>query len=729
MATLYVGYDLGDGETLVSFAEYVNDNTGRNYVDKIRVRMPGSVSEGIAIPTAYAVTSNGEIKIGKGLAGAFGVEKVYSNFKKRPSELLDKLDQETLMQFKTSSDWPESVSTSALETMKNHIVTFTDALFTDEKIQEAFATAANDKDSIIFAVGYPTKWNADKNNRDFDKSIYKKIFEQTIIGKKYFEINTHKKLPSELIFDTESRAAFLNAKEEYFDENKTENYYFDKSRLIIDVGSSTVDISAYPKDNKKKLEPFHDGEPYLGARIIDYYLTEYFIEEMKKGNNSELFFDLLEKNEDLFMQLVLSARQAKEICYSEGNPTLISFLAEFTARIDTKLLESIENKEIGYILKKYLNVSDETVAAYEHKTWKEQFRTFLEKNKELLLNDYEVEEIVLTGSASKMPFIKNICKEVFNFTDKEFLGDNDRGACIADGLARMGASQEKSRKFREKCEQFKTEIVPQIVRNHYSLFAEKNCEIIYNIIVGKIIIPTCEDWSKKTNNSSLNDLFDVIKEKTSGDYLQNILNNDEQYSKELFDLSNKINDDLNINLKALFRGNADYQEKATDNNINNFDSISFTNNTFDINLSNVIASISSGLTTCVSWIGVVVVGFCASTFGLSVPIPVVASGGFMLSKQIKKMSDAVYASVKEFSSKREKKMNQNAIGKKIYFEKLISNLKKNKAENIKKIQNDIMKEEKSIIDSINNQLEKEIIDAQNKIAYLIEDNDIKEKMD
>ena len=289
MATLYVGYDLGDGETLISFAEYVNDNSGRNYINRIRVRMPGTVAEGIAIPTAYAVTSNGEIKIGKGLASAFGVEKVYSNFKKRPSELLDKLDQETLDHFKTDSDWPESICSPELETMKNHIVTFTDALFSDEKIKDAFFTATNNKDHIVFAVGHPTKWNANTNKfRDFDKSIYKKIFEQTIIGKDYFEINIHKKLPSTLIFDAESRAAFLNAKDEYFDENKTENYYFDKSRVIIDVGSSTVDISAYPK-GQYAITVENSNEVFNG--VID---TTTGIEEIVNGKslNSKSIYNL-----------------------------------------------------------------------------------------------------------------------------------------------------------------------------------------------------------------------------------------------------------------------------------------------------------------------------------------------------------------------------------------------------------------------------------------------------
>lgn len=725
--TLYVGFDLGDGESLLSVAKYDNSN-GKDFIKVTKIRMPGESNAGIAIPTAYGINKDGSILLGKSISSIEDLSKVFSNFKKQPSTLLHSLDVST---FKTeyaaffdseSGEWPVELSTPELEEMKNHIVTFTNALFSSDTIKEALNVESEDKDKIVFAVGHPTKWKNNENNPfgELDRAIYKKIFMQTIIGGDSFCFANGKILPTgEMIFDSESRAAFLNAKETYFTRSGTDGAYFDKGRVVIDVGSSTVDITAYPKQGAQ----FNTGHAFLGARIIDYLILEEFLERKKKSGQDKLLNDLLDNNEDLFMQLVLACRKAKENCYSSKSSCYIDF-KDFDEKINYQLLESLENKSIVSVLQKYLKLPENLITSVNTNSWKDEFKKFLLDNKQKLMEDLKVEQILLTGSASKMPFIKEICEEVFsNISDGDILVDNDPGACISDGLAMMGASREKSKDFRKKCDSFLMTKVPEIISNNYKNFAVKLGEIVYSVAVNKIIIQTCSEWRDASGWSSKKELGELLERRSSKEYFNSLLIADSDYKKVLNDFSSTINDTLNKNLILLFNNNTDYNpgEIVLTGTVGGLPNISMED--VSVDFAYIIGMVSNIVVKCL-FDGLIIVAAIALASQALVATPVIAAGGTELLKQAKKWAEHIGDFFENVFAEISQYIPHGKLGKKMYFNKINNRLQKHYEENVKGIVDELLKDEKkrSIVISINRTITPLLEEAQKRIEYLIEDN-------
>lgn len=726
--TLYVGFDLGDGETLISFAEYDN-NDGKNFIKLKKVRMPGENNAGTAIPTAYGIDKEGSILLGKSISEIEDLSMVYSNFKKQPSTLLNMLDvssyEDVYAPFLDlrNKEWPEELSTPKLNEMKDHIITFTNALFESEIIQDALNIESEDKDKIVFAIGHPTKWKNIELNPygKLDIAIYKKIFMQTIIGKDYFNFSNGKSLSiAKPIFDSESRAAFLNAKESYFSQTGTDGAYFDKGRVVIDVGSSTVDITAYPKKGKQ----FNTGHAFLGARILDYLILEDFFEK-KKSNSNEfaLLNDLLNSNKDLFMQLLLACRKAKENCYSNKSKSYIEF-KDFDEKINYQLLETIENKSIANILRKYLKLPEDLIQSVGNNSWKDEFRSFLLINKHKLLVELEVEQIILTGSASKMSFIKDITREVFNtISEGNILVDVDPASCVSDGLAMMGASREKSEDFRNRCDAFLKNKVPEIILENYKAFAEKLGKIVYNVAVESIILKTCIDWRDAPGWSSKKELSELLYNRTSEEYFKTLLLKNYDYSNALNDFSSKINDTLNKNLNILFNNNTDYSSQTimiTDINgkLPNLDM-----KDVGIDLANIIGMISTTIVKCL-FDGLIIVAAIALASQALVATPIIAVGGGELLKQAKNWAENIGGFFEDVFHEIDQYIPQGKLGKKIYIKQISSRLEKNNEKNIQGIVDELLKDEKkrSIVCSINRTILPVLEDAQKRIEYLIEDN-------
>lgn len=127
--TQYIGYDLGDGDTLVSYRR----SAGEGIKDAF---MPGHNSEqqGKPIPTLLAVAEDGDISIGAGAISLTTIQTLSElavNFKRRPSMLRKE----------------------EYNAFKDRVVRFTDALFLHT---EFFEKTIDPADSEFFLrLGYP----------------------------------------------------------------------------------------------------------------------------------------------------------------------------------------------------------------------------------------------------------------------------------------------------------------------------------------------------------------------------------------------------------------------------------------------------------------------------------------------------------------------------------------------------------------------------------------------
>ena len=81
MIKLFIGYDLGDGETVVSYYKTENDEKNVNLVkkDEGKFLMPSKNINGTPIPTAYAKTKDGEILWGDEIPKRANVKNIVSN--------------------------------------------------------------------------------------------------------------------------------------------------------------------------------------------------------------------------------------------------------------------------------------------------------------------------------------------------------------------------------------------------------------------------------------------------------------------------------------------------------------------------------------------------------------------------------------------------------------------------------------------------------------------------
>lgn len=717
--TLYVGYDLGDGETLITFAEYVN-NGEKNYVDTQTVRMPEEEDKGTAIPTAYGISDSNGIVLGKSLSDITDLTRVFSNFKKQPTTLLENVDGDISVFSDCNSEWPNDLVVPELNTMKEHVVTFTNALFSDQMMVKQINIAMQDKDDIVFIVGCPTKWTSKMNSssivRGNDQAIYRKILQQSIIGKDTFKLADGREVPSTLEIKKESQAAFLNAKEKYFTKVGNDKNYYDKSRVLIDVGSSTVDITACGTEGFKK--DGNIGNTYLGARIIDFLITDMYLNKLKQTEEWSELNSLINNNKDIFNQIVLACRNAKEVKYSRQKKeyVMISVHGGFDIKFSNADLREVEDKPIKPILEKYLNYPQEILDKVGNKSWKEEFKSFLEEQRDFLINKIQIRQIILTGSASKMPFVRTICEEVFpEISSANILEDLNPASCISEGLAQQGGIKEKSNKFEEKCRKIITEKLPMVFDSYYVDFANKLGNILYELIISEILQPCFLEW-KEMSKVSINTLKDMVFSKTKKDNIEFILEKNTKYQNEIQVFSNKVSKWLEMNLKEIFSGNTDYEERSTEIVITTPNGIQIPVN---IDYSEIFGLISGSIVYIVSFIVVILTGyFFAQTFGLGIPI--IAVGAKLCGKSIEEISNNIKNSVTNYiESKKMSSLEKNFI-----LLKVNSQLKKEKDKSTQDVIDNLLKQnyKEKIINSIRNNIDPIVNTAIVRIQDLLEDN-------
>ena len=207
----YIGYDLGDGETIT---DVVTLEAGQAITKTVfdDMTMPNTTTPGQAMPTIFAFDENGTVIFSQTITvNPEAVRNIIVNFKRRPSDLLkntsSKTDPEqinfleTCSSWPSASDWPDGNS-SEMQNFKNSVITFTNAIFSDTDYMNRLKSVAQTSDEIVFCVGHPTNWS------ELDIAIYKLILKSSILGR-----GTYGGKKSSVILEAESRAAFLYAKD------------------------------------------------------------------------------------------------------------------------------------------------------------------------------------------------------------------------------------------------------------------------------------------------------------------------------------------------------------------------------------------------------------------------------------------------------------------------------------------------------------------------------------
>lgn len=547
MSKAYIGYDLGDGETITDIT-ILDDQQTRTAVQTlfIPMEMPDNNTAGQAIPTAFAIDVNGNIVFASSILDDPTVyQQICVNFKRRPSDMVRKTNANRTNEIINAFDngWPSSrevpeADFAELEKFSDIVVTFTNAVFNDPKYLTKVHDTIISCDSVMFCVGHPTRWDK------LDIAIYKAILAKSILG-----AGVYAGKPSEFIMDAESRAAFLYVK----DKTGAAILPQGKAALLIDVGSSTIDVTATTADSRNHL--YNSGNNYLGVRCIDFIIRDWYLQKLKEDPEDwEVYKELVRRNPSMRMALALSCRKAKEEVFSlAAKKAKIGFADFAPVRITQNDVNTlVEEYPIADVLKDTIGIPEDVAKALSGKTWIQLFREFVTDQKTALeAQNISVGRIILTGSASKMPFVKEIVSEVYeNLGEDGVLSDLNPSRSISMGLALIGPNDEKARRFEEEVEAYITDSVPDCISKNIPALADSLSEIA-DAEITALVKKHMTLW-KEGGYTTLNDMTQGITSDCSKENLNRLLQNNPRYQEAINSWTvDKVGADIAVGLKGI----------------------------------------------------------------------------------------------------------------------------------------------------------------------------------
>lgn len=255
---------------------------------------------------------------------------------------------------------------------------------------------------LIF-VACPSQWTELSGNA---ATSYKQFIEESA-------------MPVELMLK-ESDAAFL----------KWRHVVADKNVLVIDLGSSTIDFTAY-KDSRRVASI---GRP-CGASKVEIIISEHCTPNAEALNNIKKWMS----NRGIDSRLIeesclLYIREKKEQFYTHYFQEDIGI--DINVREGDYTGEKSKNRLMDCVLSK--DMIDRIVTQYE-----DELKLVLNEIKVELIDDYNFtpDHVILSGGASRMYFVENLVNEIFscNKENGTLQKDQEPEYVVSDGLAKYAA--------------------------------------------------------------------------------------------------------------------------------------------------------------------------------------------------------------------------------------------------------------------------------------------------
>lgn len=355
-----IGIDFGHGETTASYIDTNNDSE-KKVVQRLHI-LDGNSDESNKVESAVCRDL---------ITGEWRFAKDYSDYSSPQFAL-----QFKEMMSKISTIDKEAFS-AFVELVYNHIISNNDFL---------------NKEPFCIYAACPSGWDKEEDNQI---QQYKDFLSE--------------KLPVEWVIK-ESDAAYFKFKAE-------KSIGDPSSVLVIDVGSSTIDFTAYGKNG---LESLSDGKRH-GASKVEYDICKYsrLNDEQFKKAEIEADNSSITDHSNWFNVAKHYVKGQKEDFYTRELPKLRLDLTnncicdELKERIfDSKMVDK--------------NLLENTIL----KNYQITLRDDLENVKSKIENPNVV---ILTGGASRMPWLKKLVTEVF--CDSEIYRDAEPSYAVSDGIA------------------------------------------------------------------------------------------------------------------------------------------------------------------------------------------------------------------------------------------------------------------------------------------------------
>jgi len=317
-------------------------------------------------------------------------------------------------------------------------------------------------EDCCFYIGCPAGWDR------VAREEYRMIFEKTGYP------------PAKII--SESRAALVSAC-----QSKHLQVGYDilnKPVLVVDIGSSTTDFAYIMGGREVELKT--GGEVFLGGGIMDEILLE---ESVKLSSNEKKIRKIFEESDPWHSYCDFAARKLKEKYFSdqeywkenECTQSVSIHQGMMPVRLVLKMNEQIADKLLN-----------KKVERLDNKSFREVFLESLKQAKEAI-TDKQPELIFLTGGVSKMPVIREWCRQVF--PDAVVISSGEPEFSVASGLSWCGKIDDELREFKEEIARLvESSNVEKIVESHINELYHDAVEAMVEPILENVALPVTERW-------------------------------------------------------------------------------------------------------------------------------------------------------------------------------------------------------------------------------------------
>lgn len=435
---IYVGIDIGDKTTSMYYVTGMSDS-------QIGIKLPGTIGNE-PLDSTVCVLKNGK-KILKNSIDSYelrAIERIYHNFKYQPDLVKD---------------------TPKYFAMKAGVTSLIDCIFESAEFYSIIYPIVQNVDEIVFCIGYPTNWNEASLNE------YKKIISSCILGDEGRLYNDFSK-PVRVYFERESTGAYV-----YLNNQNRQSNCFNLSTggniLVLDFGSSTVNITALGKDSRHAL--YSSGNNRFGGRQLDALIAADLI-SLFSSRQKKFFQELNRLNNNAAKKLlIIAAADIKENLSSHEKCKLnFSCMDGAVLKYDVSRLRNIAlNTPMNFAK----DIIPGIISDYEENSWGNKLKEYLASEKANLAHaGIQPEAVILTGGGASMPIVQQICTEVFGKIYS--LNASDSSTIIARGLALSAKNIDKADDFVKAMERFVNESVPRKVEAEFSTLINAISKIV-----------------------------------------------------------------------------------------------------------------------------------------------------------------------------------------------------------------------------------------------------------
>ncbi len=279
---------------------------------------------------------------------------------------------------------------------------------------------------------------------------------------------------------SESRAAFLYAR--YARTVAMDIDLMNESALVADIGSSTLDYAYIVDGRETGIGTF--GETNLGGGILDAAILRRAVE---KSREKEAIESVFAQCRSWYSYCEIQARRLKEEFFSATSRKDQSVKKQLRICYDgvQKLTLEVTKSEMEQVI-------SQPLPELSGRSFLDSLRSSLE-NARRITADRPPRLVLLTGGASRMPFFRDLCAEIF--CDAIVVSCPEPEFSIAKGLAYAGWIDENLSAFRKAIENEVTdERISSVAKEALPTLLPSVSKTLTDLVLNEAAIPIAGQW-------------------------------------------------------------------------------------------------------------------------------------------------------------------------------------------------------------------------------------------